>query len=190
MDEKPDPLENTVPDPVPRRLPDGRRRAIEVCALICLVPALLAVRWIDDSHLAASFQPRERVTVVPHGGTGAIGHSRWRVLGRDPRPPPAFEPPPGSAPVALLVQVRALDAAGAKDAMNAAYQVRDRAGHTWTAEGEFPNAKGPAAGGTAVATVTANVPSSLVSEVVLEVLAVGPLGAPVKGSVQVLRFAH
>jgi hypothetical protein len=187
----PDPLETTVPDPVRRRMPDGRRRAIEVCALVCLAPALIVVNWIDGSRLGRSFDPPERVTVVPRGGTAAIGHSQWRLLGRDAKAKPTFSTtPPGSVRLTLLLQVRVLDRQGVKDATNVSYQVRDREGHVWSALGAFPNSEDPPAGSTVPATVTANVPPSLISNVVLEVRAEAPLGARKKGPVRVLRFAH
>jgi hypothetical protein len=46
-----DPLEETSPDPIPRRrrLSDGWRHAIEVVALILLVPGLLAAEWVDGA---------------------------------------------------------------------------------------------------------------------------------------------
>jgi hypothetical protein len=179
----PDPLEATVRDR--RRMPEGRRRAIELGALAVLVPALLVARWIDDSRLGRSFDRPEHVTVVPRGGTATIGHSRWRLLGRDATRP-ATSAAPGSARLTLIVQVHVLDAQGVKDATRASYQVRDRKGHVWTALGEFPDFRDPAPGGTVQATVTADVPPKLVTEVVLEVRA----GASGQGPVRVLRFAH
>lgn len=183
----PDPLESTVPDPVRRRMPARRRRTIEVCALAVLLPAVLVTYWIDGSHMGRSFDPPERVTVIPRGGTATIGHTRWRLLGRDAKAGPTFSTtPPGSLRLTLLLQVSVLDAQGAKDATRVTYQVRDREGHIWPALGQFPDADDPPAGSTVPDTVTANVPPNLVSKVVLEVQA----AAAKKGPVQVLRFAH
>jgi hypothetical protein len=186
----PDPLETTVPDPVRRRMSDARRRAIEVCALVCLLPALVVAHWIDGSRLGHSFEPPDRFTVVPRGGTVAIGHSRWRLLGRDAKAGMRFSTtPPGSLRLTLILQVRVLDAQGVKDATNVTYQVRDRQGHVWSALGSFPDAEDPPAGATVPVTVTANVPPNLISRVVLEVR-VAALGARKKGHLRVLRFAH
>jgi hypothetical protein len=112
------------------------------------------------------------------------------MLGRVAKGDPLSTPPPGSARLTLLLQVNVLDAQGVKDATHVSFQVRDGDGHIWDAEGHFPDFKDPTPGATMQDTVTANVPPSLLSKVVLEVRVGSPLGAPKKGAVRVLRFAH
>ncbi len=183
-----DPLEETVPDPVRRRsrLSDGRRRAVELVALLVVLPGLLAVYWVDDRKQAAQWDPQERVTVVAHGGTGTLGHVRLRVLGRDATAS-STGTTAGATKITLIVELRALDARGAKDPVT--YTVRDRAGHVWTAFGLPAGGHDPVVGATTPVTVTADVPVRLTGSVVLEAR-LGSFGATGHGPTRVLRFAH
>jgi hypothetical protein len=164
-----DPLEETVPDPVERRrrLSDGKRRAIELVALLLLVPALLAAQWVDNRHQSRGYQTRERVTVVPRGGTGTIGHIQLRLLGRDTTGSPKSDIA-GAVAMKLVVQARPLDAKAAKDLGMVGFTMRDRAGHVWSAFGSSDPDNKPAVGAVAQVTVTADVPQHLVNSVVLE----------------------
>jgi hypothetical protein len=187
-----DPLEDTVPDPVERtpRLSRRQRRTVEACALLVLAPGLLAVRWIDDSHQAVQWQPDERVTVVRRGATGTLEHVRLRLVGRDATGAlKTRTTPAGAARVALVLEVRALDAQGAKDAKYIGYALRDRSGHVWMALGLPEGDRDPVVGAPARVTVSATLPERLLSSVVLE----ARQGSPARkgtGPVQVLRFAH
>jgi hypothetical protein len=183
-----DPLEETVPDPVRRRsrLSGGRRRAVELVALLVVLPGLLAVYWMDDRKQAAQWDPQERVTVVARGGTGTLGHVRLRVLGRDATASSAGTTA-GAAKITLIVELRALDAKGAKDSVT--YTVRDRDGHVWTALGLPAGGHDPVVGAATPVKVTADVPVRLTGSVVLEAR-LGSFGATGHGPTQVLRFAH
>ena len=188
-----DPLEETVPDPMPRRrrLSDGTRRAIEVAALLLLIPALLATEWIDDDHQARQWKTHERVTVVRRGGTGTVGHVRLRLLGRDTTGNTTRAgSPSGAVELKLVVVARPLDAQGVKDVDRIGFTVRDRAGHVWSAGGSSDPDVKPRAGADGQVTVTALVPGSLVSTVVLEARPGGLLSQKGPGPTPVLRFAH
>jgi hypothetical protein len=187
-----DPLEETVPDPVvrPQRLSDGWRRTLEASALLVLVPGLLIAQWLDRGHNNDISKPPDQVTVVPRGGTGTLGHLRMRMFGRDVSGPPrSATTPAGAVQLRLVLEVRPMDAQGAKVAQFVAYSVRDRAGHVWTAFPLLgdPDNK-PAAGVPMQVIVTANLPERLVSSVVLE--ARQSTGAARPARPQVLRFAH
>jgi hypothetical protein len=187
-----DPLEETVPDPIPRRkrLSDGRRRALEVGALVLVVPGFLTAEWIDNDHQARQWQTHERVTVVRQGGTGTLGHVRLRLLGRDTTGKPSSEgAPAGSVQLKLVVVVRPLDAQGVKDVDTVGYTVRDRAGHVWSAGGSPDPDLKPRAGADSQVTVLAMVPGHLVNSVVLEARP-GGLAQKGPGPTPVLRFAH
>jgi hypothetical protein len=187
-----DPLEDTVPDPIERgrRLSDGKRRAVELTALVVLVPGLLATQWIDNQHQGRQYQTRERVTVVPRGGTGTLGHLRLRLLGRDTTgPSKSTGAPAGSARLKLVVNVRPFDAQGVKDVDTLGFTVRDRDGHVWSAAGSPDRDQKASAGADTQVSVTATVPERVVSAVVLEVRP-GGLVRKTSGPTPVLRFAH
>jgi hypothetical protein len=191
----PDPLETTAPDPVARRRPrlsPVRRRMLEAGALVVLASAYLFADWTDHVHQASATWTRpEKVGVVRFGATGVLGRAEWRMLGRDGAAPSAGDlTPAGAVHLTLLLQVRALDAQGVKDAKSAAYQVRDPQGHIWTAYGSFAGDKDPAAGKVTRVTVTTDVPRQAASTVLLEVRADAPTPGKKPGPVRVLRFAH
>jgi hypothetical protein len=186
-----DPLENTVPDPIERRrrLTRGQRRAVEAGALLVLLIGLSVVRWIDDADQVKRLDAPEHVTVVPRGGAGALGRVEYRMAGRSATAASkGTTSPAGAAKLTLILNVRPLDAQGAKNAKFVAYDVRDRDGHIWTATGLPDLDHDPVAGTTAPVTVTAEVPARLLNSVVLEVRR-GPRAGD-DGPVQVLRFAH
>jgi hypothetical protein len=187
-----DPLEETVPDPVPRRrrLSGGRRRAVEVTALVLLIPGLLAAQWVDERKQSRQWQVNERVTVVRRGGTGTLGHIQLRLLGRDTTGAlRGSTTPAGAVNLKLVVTARPLDAKAVKDLKILGFTVRDRAGHVWSAFGSSDPERTPAVGADTQLTVTASVPERLVSSVVLEARPGGlkTQGGPVT---PVLRFAH
>lgn len=185
-----DTLEDTTPDPIGRRrrLSEGKRRVIEAVALLLLVLGLLTAQRIDDEHQSRAYQTRERVTVVPRGGTGTIGHIQLRLLGRDTTGSPKSDIA-GAVTLRLILQARPLDAKAAKDLDTVGYTVRDRAGHVWSAFGSTDPGNKPAAGAVGQVTITADVPARLVNSVVLEARTGGPARTGTAPT-PVLRFAH
>jgi hypothetical protein len=188
-----DPLEETVPDPVERRrrLSDGSRRAIEVAAVILLIPGYLTVQWLDTDHQSRGFQTKESVTVVRRGATATLGRVRLRLLGRDATgAAKSSGAPAGSAHLKLVVDAQPLDAQGVKQLPAIAYTVRDRAGHVWSAGGSTDPDREPAVGTVSQVSVTATVPANLISSVVLEARPGGLRTKKPSGPTPVLRFAH
>lgn len=195
-----DPLEETVPDPIERRprLSDGRRRAIEVAALVLLVPGFLTAQWIDDAHQARGLRApgnpgTEHLTVISRGGTGTLGRVRVRLLGRDTTGRLKDSSTPAEAVnLKLVVQVRPLEARNAKrDVEGLNFTMRDRDGHVWSAAGSYDRDRPPTVGTETQVTVTATVPERLVSAVVLEVRPPQSVSTRNgKAPVPVLRFAH
>lgn len=193
-----DPLEDTVPDPVERRrrMSDGTRRALEVAALIVLVPGFLATQWVDDGHQARNYHAQgeyglETLTVVPRGGTATLDRVRLKLLGRDATGAPRDDTmPAGAVRLRLVLQVQPLDADHAKnDVQGLNYTVRDRDGHVWSAGGLYDTDNPPVAGAAGQVKVLATVPESAVSSVVLEVR---PPASERRKAARppVLRFAH
>jgi hypothetical protein len=186
-----DPLEDTTPDPVERgRGSLGRRRAVEVAALLLLAPGLLTAQWIDNRHQSRPYQTREQVTIVRRGGTGTLTHIRLRMLGRDTTgAPKSATTPAGAVSLKLVVQAQPLDAKAVKDLAMLGFTVRDRAGHVWSAAGMTDRDRKPAVGVPSQVTVTATVPAQVVSSVVLEIRP-GGLDRHGPAPTPVLRFAH
>jgi hypothetical protein len=188
-----DPLEETVPDPIERRRrpSSGSRRAIEVAAVVLLVPGFLTVQWIDTDHQSRGSEPEERVTVVRRGATATLDRVRLRLLGRDAtESSKSSGAPAGSAHLKLIVDAQPLDAQGVKQLSAIAYTVRDRAGHVWSAGGSTDPDRDPAVGTVSQVSVTATVPAGLVNSVVLEARPGGLTTRKPSGPAPVLRFAH
>lgn len=155
-----------------------------------LVTVTTGVRWYDDSVQARALDRPESVTVVPHGGTGAIGQVRWRVLGRsEGERAPAGLAPAGSARLTLQAEARPLNAQGVKELTEskATFRISDQEGHIWSGLADTPSEAQP---GTAVRVpITANVPADRLRSVVLEILPSSVYGNRA-GPIRVLRFAH
>jgi hypothetical protein len=185
-----DPLEDTVPDPIERRrLRPGRRRAIELVALLVLAPGLLVTEWVDNAHQSRGYQPHDHVTVVRRGATGTLGHVQLRLLGRDATGSPKSSTP-GAISLKLVLQARPLDAKGAKDLDGFDFTLRDKDGHVWSAAADSTNPDNtPAVGVTAQLTVLGSVPEHLVNAVVLEARPSAWAASRAVTS-PVLRFAH
>ncbi|HZB32038.1 MAG TPA: hypothetical protein VE465_17915 [Streptosporangiaceae bacterium] len=183
--------------PPPRRL---KRRLIELGAVLILVPAYLGIHWYDDHNNALTFQPDERVTIVPRGAWAKLGHNQWRLLGRQNDPATASAPgssaagsTPAGARLTLLLQAKVLDAKGVEELDTMVYELRDRAGNLWSAEGEAENpsvsSDEPPVGSMPIVRVTATVPPTVLTSVVLD-LHIQPFHRPERTVLDVLRFAH
>jgi hypothetical protein len=178
--------------PPPRRL---KRRLIELGAVLILVPTYLGIHWYDDGNNALTFEPHENITIVPRGAWAKLGHNQWRLLGRqgDPATPSESKSAPGGARLTLLLQAKVLDAKGVEELDTMVYELRDRAGHQWSGEGEADNpsvsSDEPPVGSTPIVRVTATVPTAMLTSVVLD-LHIQPFERPERTVLDVLRFAH
>ena len=188
--------------PPPRRL---KRRLFEFAAVLILVPVYVGIHWHDDGNHALTFEPNQHVTIVPRGAWAKLGHNQWRLLGRQGGPATASgsgsagsgssarSATPGGAELTLLLQAKVLDAKGVKELDKMVYELRDRAGHVWSADGlvddQSVSSEEPPVGSTPTVRVTGTVPSALVTSVVLD-LHIRPFDRPERTVLDVLRFAH
>lgn len=169
--------------------------------MLILVPVYLGVHWYDDGNNALTFEPREHVTVVPRGTWAKLGHNQWRLVGRQESQATTSSPgsssgsstTSGGVELILLLQVKVLDAKGTKELSTVDYELRDRAGNTWSAGGDVDNqsisSDTPPVGSVAIVRVTATVPPAQLSSVVLD-LHSHPFDRPERTVLDVLRFAH
>jgi hypothetical protein len=171
--------------------------------VLILVPVHLGIHWYDDGNNVLTFKPRENVTIVPRGAWAKLGHNQWRLLGRQDDASTGSTSAPGSsagsatapagAPLTLLLQAKVLDAKGVEELDKMVYEIRDRAGHQWSAEGAVDNqsvsSDEPPVGSTPTVRVTARVPPAVLTSVVLD-LHIQPFNRPERTVLDVLRFAH
>jgi hypothetical protein len=186
--------------PPPRRL---KRRLIELGAVLLLVPMYVGIHWYDDGNNVLTFKPHQHVTIVPRGAWAKLGHNQWRLLGRQEASAtgagsgsgssPGSATKPAGAELTLLLQAKVLDAKGVKELDKMIYELHDRAGHLWSADGLVDNqsvsSEQPPVGSTPTVRVTATVPPALLTSVVLD-LHIRPFDRPERTVLDVLRFAH
>lgn len=148
---------------------------------------LLGLRWYDQRQLVSvHVEPPERVTKVPHGGTGTFRGLEWRLL--DAREVRKAETA-GAVGLHLTLQVKPLDAAGVQELTKSrlTYQVRDPEGRVWSAAG-LPPFNGVRPGVTVPVKVMTILPADRANLIALEVLP--PTGYRPKGSLPLLRFVR
>ncbi|MFD0691580.1 hypothetical protein [Actinomadura fibrosa] len=201
--ERPAPTEPPEPSE-PRRagLRPGDRRVVQALALAALLPALLSIQWLDETHIVQrNLEPREKATTVPHGGTGELAGAQWRIEGRQTRAPYVSTQAPGggSADVTelrltLAVLPRDAEAAKAVGSYGITYRLSDGDGHEWSAVGlRTGSATGltsdakPRPGAVTRITVTGTVPRSKAGSLRLEVRP--PRAQRPTGPLPLLRFA-
>jgi hypothetical protein len=173
-----------------KRVSPRARRGVEVLALLVLVPAGIGAHWYDDSHtLLPRLNPGERVTVVPHGGSGAVENVTYRMVGRESKTTPSTYNS-GGVQILLDVDRRPADQAAVKAAKAQTFRVRDREGHVWDASLWESVPEDPTAGQTQHVQIQTTVPKNKVSEVVLDVLGNTYQAKSKKKPLPVLRLAH
>lgn len=170
-----------------RRPRPGDRRFLEAMALAALLPALIGVRWLDDTrNIQERLERPEKPTVVAKGKVGTLAETRWLFVRRTVGPAP-LNPQPDAAEVRMVVAIRPLTPAGAKavGSSGMTYRLRDAEGRIWSATA-LPSSP-PRAGATAMIVVRGVVPRVKAETVTLEVL---PSAAShPKGPLPSLRFA-
>jgi hypothetical protein len=176
--------------PRPRR---RKRRLIELGALLIVLPGLIGIQWYDDSNNAAPRDPHKHVVVVPRSAWATLGHTRWHMVGRRPDSSQSTTTPADTADVTLVLEAKVLDAKGGKELDIMEYELRDRTGRVWSADGDVESptvtSGAPPVGTTVRVTVTGTVPRDRLSSVVLDVH-VDSYDRPQRNVLDVLRFAH
>ncbi|QXJ23946.1 hypothetical protein AGRA3207_005180 [Actinomadura graeca] len=188
--------EPAPPGTGPSRMRPRDRRVVQAIALATLLPVLLVVRWVDETHgVHANLKPEEKATTVPRGETGVLGGAQWRVVDRRTAAPLTAGSPAGASrgqdvvELRLTLAVRPLDAAGAKTvgSYGIVYRLREDGGgeRAWSATGLMTGAPRP--GVAARLTVRGTVPRAMAGSLVLEVRP--PAYPRGKGPLPLLRFA-
>jgi hypothetical protein len=175
--------------------------------VLILVPVYVGVHWHDDGNNVLTFEPHQHVTIVPRGAWAKLGHNQWRLLGRQDGPATGSASgsasgsstgqgaaaTPAGANLTLLLQAKVLDAKGVKELDKMVYELRDRSGHLWEADGLVDNqsvsSEQPPVGSAPTVRVTATVPRAVLTSVVLD-LHIRPFDRPERTVLDVLRFAH
>jgi hypothetical protein len=159
--------------------------------VLILVPAYLGIHWYDDGNNVLTFTPHRHITVVPPGTWATLGHNQWRMLGRQDGSPASTTS--DGVELTLLLRVKVLDAKGAKELNSVEYEIRDRSGRTWSADGAVDTQSvttgDPPVGSTPIVRVIATVPRAELSSVVLD-LHNDSFERPERTVLDVLRFAH
>jgi len=173
-----------------KRLGPRARRGVEAAALLVLLPLGLGIHWYDDAHtLLPHLNPGEKVTVVPHGGTGTVEHVSYRMVGRESGGEASTDAS-GGVEMTLDIDRRPLDQQGLKAAKAQSFRVRDREGHIWVAVLWESSPSDPAVGTTQRLQIQATVPKGAVSVVVLDVLGDNFQAKSTGKPLPVLRMAH
>lgn len=169
------------------------RRVLQAIALLCAVPAILALHWVDETNnIEKNLKPPEKVTTVPPGKVGELVGARWVVMKRATAQPLGARAQQGSNDVTelrLTVGVRPGDAASAiaVGAYGLVFRFVDGEGRVWTAS--KVRGKDPRAGVAMALTVKGTVPRAKADSLELEIRA--PKASRKKGEPRLsLRFEH
>ncbi|WP_067459597.1 hypothetical protein [Actinomadura macra] len=193
MSEDPTRTRPDPPAPRPSRMRPRDRRVVQAIALATLLPVLLVLQWVDETHnVHSNLKPEEKVTTVPRGAIGVLGGAQWKVVDRRATAPLTTGTPPNSSAdvveLRLTLAVRPLDAAGAKTvgSYGIVYRLREGGGErrVWSASGLTLGA--PRQGVAMRLTVRGTVPRAKADSLVLEVRP--PAYSRGKGPLPLLRF--
>ncbi|QKG24686.1 hypothetical protein [Actinomadura verrucosospora] len=158
-----------------QRIRPRDRRIVQAFALTALIPALLVLKWTDETNsVQKSMKPPEKVTDVPQGATGTLAGAQWKVIGRQTVDPPAFGTGPKDATATQLqvvLAVRPDDEAAAKaiGSYGVVYTFTDGDGRSWSATGLTTGTARP--GAVARLTVKGTVPRTRAAVLALRVQA-------------------
>ncbi|TMQ98315.1 hypothetical protein ETD83_19355 [Actinomadura soli] len=120
----------------PERLRPRDRRVLQALALLCAVPAVLVLHWVDATNgIEKNLKPPEKVTSVRPGQIGELIGAQWKVVGRRQAPPLARDDANDVVDLRVAVAVRPRDAAGAKSVASygIVYRLVDDEGREWSA---------------------------------------------------------
>ena len=130
-----------IPSRARPRLRPRDRRIVQALALTALLPALLVLKWTDETNsVHKNLKPPEKVTDVPRGATGTLAGARWKAIARQATAPLSFGTKPKDDTVTQLqvvLAVRPDDAAAAKTigSYGIVYTFTDGGGRSWSATG-------------------------------------------------------
>ncbi|MEU9025154.1 hypothetical protein [Actinomadura sp. NPDC048394] len=164
-----------IPPRARPRLRPRDRRIVQALALTALLPALLVLKWVDETNsVEKNLKPPEKVTDVPHGATGSLMGAQWKVVARQATAPLSFGTKPKDDTVTQLqvvLAVRPGDAAAAKaiGSYGVVYTFTDGDGRSWSATGLAAGT--PRAGAVARLTVRGTVPRTMAAALALRVQA-------------------
>ncbi|KAB2362692.1 hypothetical protein [Actinomadura montaniterrae] len=164
-----------IPPRARPRLRPRDRRIVQALALTALLPALLVLKWVDETNsVEKNLKPPEKVTDVPHGATGTLMGARWKVVARQATAPLSFGTKPKDGTVTQLqvvLAVRPDDAAAAKaiGSYGVVYTFTDGDGRSWSATGLAAGTPRP--GAVARLTVRGTVPRTMAAALALRVQA-------------------
>ncbi|MBO2460253.1 hypothetical protein [Actinomadura violacea] len=169
------------------------RRIVQAFALTALIPALLVLKWKDETNsVQKSMKPPEKVTDVPQGATGTLAGAQWKVVGRQtvaPLPLGGAKPKDDTVTqLQVVLAVRPDDAAAAKaiGSYGIVYTFTDGDGRSWSATGLTTGTARP--GAVARLTVKGTVPRTRAAALALRVQAPKASRKPGK-PLPSLRFA-
>ncbi|TDD31443.1 hypothetical protein E1287_26360 [Actinomadura sp. KC06] len=144
---RPQPIVQAEPEPEPEERPERLRpldrRILQALALICAVPAFLALQWVDETNgIQKNLKPPEKVTSVQPGQVGEMLGAQWKEIGRQQAPPLAKDDLNDVVDLRVGVAVRPRDAASAKSvgSYGIVYRLVDGEGREWSAMATSPGA--------------------------------------------------
>lgn len=151
------------------------RRILQALALLCAVPVLLAVHWVDEvNNIEKNLKPPEKTVTVPPDGIGELVGARWKVMKRETARPLAggAEQQGDVTELRLAVGVRPGDAASAKaiGSYGLVYRLVDGEGREWSAAATTAGRQ-PRAGVASLITVKGTVPRAKAESLELEIQA-------------------
>lgn len=134
---RPQPIIGPEPEQQTGRLRPLDRRVLQAIALVCAVPAILVLNWVDETNnVQKNLKPPEKVVSVQPGQIGELVGAQWKVVDRRQARPLTADSG-DVVELRLIVAVRPGDAASAKTvgSYGLVYELLDDDGRTWSAMG-------------------------------------------------------
>ena len=178
-------VEDTAPDlipPIPPEEPkDGKRsglrprerRILQILALVCLVPTLLSLQWLDETRgIEKGLKPPEKVVTARRDAVADFLGARWKALKYETAQPLAGGPDQGEVTeLRVWVGVRpdTPEAAKTVGSYGLVFRFADDDGHRWSAAGTTTVGNPPRAGSASLISVRGTVPRSKAESLELEI---------------------